>query len=311
MSTSLSKKVDQASQFVKNAEIGNNTPVEEKTKFIWECLAELGIEDDEVSHEVLLSEDTTKGDFLAVFHDTRGVPKPFALRIWSTLREGKEDEKQPEEPSTMATGIAEAITSVLPVNAASLKDSDLLSQYNLHCSTEIESELVKRSNGRPCIVFTKDNEVNMDISLELLRQARRSQTSTVYPVDGTVCRVYPIGEFPNTELYLTCPVTGCVLQNNYSEDLGVFWETDEECLIFVKFLLEEDDSIDIDVFRAREIMKVYKEGGINALKALFLNTVLAYDERHKLGQLPSVRTTSSEIRQAKKSDPFRPGNRRR
>ena len=55
-------------------------------------------------------------------------------------------------------------------------DMNLLKDYGKNSLPQIEEELLKRSKGRPCVLFDDDGKVLVTDSLDLLKQARHVDT---------------------------------------------------------------------------------------------------------------------------------------
>ncbi|KKK85902.1 hypothetical protein LCGC14_2768620, partial [marine sediment metagenome] len=94
--------------------------------------------------------------------------------------------------SEIAGSIKEMVASARP--KADWTDEELLKIYDQD-TTEVAEVLRKRSHGRPSIVFSKDASVNVQVSLGLLRTAKRQPTTDKFVVDGKSVRVYRAGEF--------------------------------------------------------------------------------------------------------------------
>jgi len=302
MSTTLAQKVDQASKYVL---IPNATLTDTPDKTIWNCLEQLGIMDDDVSYELLMSSDTREGDARHEFCDKAGIPVPRFKRIWTILKEGgKEETTVSATPSSSTSELKEVLDVMRPVGQ--LSNKELLTRYKDNPDdSAVEKELVDRSKGGNCIAFLKE-EIDVDVSASLLAKAKRGiKVPTVLNKDGKIYRVRPVGKFPN-ETYDICPVTGAVLFDGYSEELGVTWEVPIEARQFV--WLMNDQGIRIDAFVANNIQTLYKDKGLDGLKLQYSKIAALFDDLLDVGELPTLKTNLS-TKESKRLDPFR-GNRR-
>lgn len=300
MSTTLAKKVEQASKYVL---IPGATLTDPPEKVVWNCLEKLGILDDEVSYELLMSPDTREGDARVEFCDKAGIPVPRFKRIWGILKEGGKEETTESSSSTLDT-LASSIQALKPIGQFSNKD--LLSWYAENPDDSgAEEELKRRSGGGNCIAFYED-QIDVSVSASLLAKAKRGiNVPTVLNKDGKIYRVHPVGKFPN-ETYDVCPVTGTVLFDGYSEELGVTWRVPLEVKQFV--WLMNDQGIRIDAFVADDIQAIYEQDGFDALKMKFPKIAVLYDDLKAVNDLPTLKTNLS-TKESKRLDPFR-GNRR-
>jgi hypothetical protein len=301
--SSLSDKVAKAAPLLVvspgKTVIGNNAD------FIWACLRELGITDDDMSHEILLSADTREGDARAVFCDKNGVPVPRFRRIWSILREGAVSE---QTTGGAPTGdLKSLVDAVRPIGQRS--DEELLALYGVDCSSEIEKELRERTKSHNCIVFRKNGtkqEVDQAISMRLMKEARRRQVDPSYHDGDKVYRVYPIGEFPE-QVYTMCPVTGKLLTDGYSDGLGFKWDMDYAGMVFVNLIHKA--GIQITPITARDIQNEWKAKGLDGLKSMFPKVAKTYEDLDEIGELPSLHTRLNG-REAGRQDPFGGGGKR-
>lgn len=289
----LSEKVKSASKFLLSPD---NKPLDSNKAEInlWEYLAKLGIIDDDVSYEILMSNDCKEGDARAVFCDLGKIPVPRFRKIWSILKEGALGETKKESSDGLTKEVLNRITPI-----GQWSDESLLGQYSPICDRAIETELKLRSEMRPCIVFKNKDEIDVGISLKLLREARRREVPNVYKSDGKTYKVYRVGEFPE-DTYTRCPVTGHLLFEGYSEKIGVKWEIPYEALQFIALLVNE--GVQVSAITARDLQKEYTTNGMDGLRDLFPKIAVRYDELKEINELPNLKATLNS-RDAK-MDPF-------
>lgn len=285
----LIEKVEESVQFVPN-----KSAKDAKT-FIWDCLEQLGITNDDIGHELLMSNDCKEGDFRQVFCDKMRLPVPRFRRIWRILKDGTVEESHKESEGLTK----DVLNRITPIGQWS--DEQLLEKYSPVCDRAVETELKARSELRPCIIFkfkSKD-EIDVELSLKLLREARRREVPNVYKSEGKTYKVYRVGEFPE-DTYTRCPVTGSLLFENYSEKIGVKWEMPYDALQFVALLV--NNGVDVTAMVARELQKEYKDRGLDGLKDLFPKIGVQYEELKEINELPNLKATLNS-RDAK-MDPF-------
>ena len=295
MST-LTQKVAKAAPYVV---VPGSTLKVDNEQFIWDNLSELGILNDDISLEILMSGDCREGDARAIFCDKNNLPVPRFRKIWGVLTEGARATDEPKNPSVLG-GIQELANSMRPVGQYS--DKELLELYGRECLPKIEDELRERTKGRNCIVFI-DGNVDIDLSAPLVKRARREKVPASLHKKDKVYRVYSVGEFPE-QVYVKCPVTGEVLFDGYSEKLGVKWELPYEALQFVHLLSRS--GVDITPITARDINKTFAEDGLESLKSLFPKVACTFEDLQKIDELPSLKTSSTKRRVA---DPLNAGTR--
>lgn len=292
----LTEKVAKALPYVVFA--SNATETQEA--FLFRCLKELGILDDEVSYDILMN-DCKEGDARAVFCDKNGLPVPRFRKIWAILKEGSAEETS----ATVANDFGKLVDALKPVSQWT--DEDLLSKYGVQCESAVETELKSRSKGNNCIVFLPKADgfvVDVKVSMALLKEARRRQVPASYHTGGKVYRVYPVGEFPEM-VYIKCPVTGCDLFDGYSDKLGFKWEMDYDALVFIYLVAKS--GVEITPMVARDLQKEWKANDIDGLRDMFPKVANEYDDLKEINELPSLKTRMS-VREKSKQDPF--GNKR-
>lgn len=300
MSTTLARKVDQASKYF--MVLNHDKPIDDPSKLIWDALRELGIFDDEESYAILMSSDCKEGDARAIFCDKMGMPVPRFRKIWGILKEGGKEETA--TTTNVVSDLKGVIETIRPIGQ--LSNKELLQRYKDNPDDNAsEEELKKRSNGSNCIAFDKE-EIDVELSASLLARAKRGvQIPTVMNTKGKIYRIRPVGKFPH-EVYDVCPVTGAVLFENYSEGLGVSWRISLEAKQFV--WLMNDQGIKIDAFVANNIQSLYEKDGMDGLRMQYPKIAELFDNLASIGDLPSLKTNLT-TKESKNLDPFR-GNRK-
>jgi len=237
MSTNLSSRISAASEI-----LDSYFPAKQ---ILTDTLAFMGIDDTKVGLSVLDAKTTTYEDFVTALKTisdgnefpsvqsivNKPVPEPRLRLAWSKLQISGHDTDQKESNQDI-------ISALRPIGQWT--DEELLAKYNRDCPVEIEEELSKRAKGRPCIIF--DGEiVCIELSVYMLRQARRRETPTTYAKDGNFYSVYKVGDFPLNILH-ECPVhSSILLVDGYCEECGYKWEDlDDEKLILIRLISESE-----------------------------------------------------------------------
>jgi len=282
----LTQKVANAAQYI-NFFDKEEKPQEAKEQFIWDCLEQLGINNNEISYELLMSNDCKEGDFRTVFCDKMKLAVPRFRRVWRILKAGsKEEVAKSKENNGLTQALIDRIT---PVEQYS--DEQLLQKYGANCDSRVEIELKVRSEQRPCIVFNDNNEINISTSLKLLREARRRDVPTTYKdKESKVYKVYRVGEFPE-QLYTRCPVTGAILFDGYSENLGVSWTLPMEAMQFIAVLVNE--GVEVNAMIARDLQQEFTKNGMDGLRSVFPKIATTYDDLKEIGELPNLKARLS------------------
>ena len=304
MSSNLASKVSKAAPYV----VIPSCPLKiDGEQTIWACLNKLGIYDDEISYELLMSKDCKEGDARAVFCETEKLPVPRFRKIWSILKEGSEEEKDESKYSNSSTtsALKEVIANIRPIGQ--LSNKELLDRYALNFEdSAVEEELKKRSCGTNCIAFIDKKTIDVGISASLIAKAKKGiKVPSVLKKDNKLYNIRPVGEFPQ-EAYDVCPVTGCLLFDGYSEELGITWTVHLEVKQFI--WLMNDQGIKIDAFTANNIQKMAETEGFDAIKLQYPKITELYEGLSDTGGLPSLKEKLNS-KQTQKIDPFR-GNRR-
>lgn len=291
-SSQLAKKVIFASQFVSNPE---------PETFIWHRLGELGIYDDDVSYEILMSDSSKEGDFRKVFCENKesekNLPLPRFRKVWEILREGAARTEEIKPHFSDDGGVFNLAKSLRSIGQYS--DKELLERYGPDKSdSETEKELRERSHNRNFIIFKSPEEIDYEMTIKMLREARRRELPKTFNDGSKTYILYKVGEFPQTT-YDVCPVTGDVLLDDYSEKIGVKWDIPLEGRQFAWIM--KDQGIEMTAMVIRDLQKIFKDEGIEGLKNLYPNISVIFEDLQSEGKLPSLK---SKLSSREKLDPF-------
>lgn len=277
-----SKSIDVLSQRVQNAA----KVMKIAEEYVWAGLAELGIEEDDLS--LLEAETTREGDARRVFVEHAiGITDKPSVKVkparfvagWAVLK-GKADRQEKKEGQS---DVAALVGHLRPIHT--FKDRELLAQYGPEASSEVIDELLKRSRGRPFVIYMPDGEtVDVDNTLLMLRTARRHETKQYHGVirDGgsmVEVRVYRADEFPKT-WFEECPVhTGVMLTFGYCDKCENTWEGIEDAVRVVA--------------RVARDMNAIKYGSLADINDLLVR--LREDGGKHLMAIPAVRRRHEEL----------------
>lgn len=262
-----------------------------------DALKKLGIDDStdattERSLTLLENRDFLSfADLCEVFIDTKLITKPV-LRMGIPVLAGTTD-----SPSTEVS-TEEKLISTLSQMAENSKtidkmtDRELLEKYSERDS-RIAKELAERTKGKPCIVFDFGDNVNIEVSLELIKLTKTSpKTISTYPVRGKLHKVYRAGFYPEKPLEESPFYSGEILVNGYCEKSDTDWSnhsTESRILArlqvsIMKNISESDyrdifeTSLNVDTFR-----KKYRKAA------------MCYDELNEADALPKLKIRQSQI----------------
>jgi len=283
--------------------------------FIWGLLEKLGItKDNEESHSLIANGFCKEGDARAVFceGDPPVIPVPWFRKIWAILSDAKT--AQTKEDGT-ATKLINYLDGNRPVTQWS--DKTLIEAYSPDCSSEILDDFKRRANGKAVVAFENESAgtVNVEITLELLRQSRRRSIPKIYKKDGKVYRLYAVGDHPS-EIYEESPLSpGTLLYENYCDSCGMdFTGVSKEAKQFLRVAYNEGVTPKKSDRMAMIGIVAAAKTGLEELKKFFPEVGIIYDELAKTDELPSLKSITSHHKQLKwdqvKSDPFGSGNKR-
>lgn len=274
--------------------------------YIWNRLHKLGIYEDEESHSLLVNE-CPVGDARRVFCEN-GEPNLPTVRfrhMWNILVGYEPDEKENEQTQEeKPSEIKEVIKAFRPIGQWS--DKELVMAYGPDCDQTISDALEKRSHGRAFVVFEDSTgKVDVEITLRMLREARRRETPINYKAGDALKRLYRAGEFPGL-FYTRCPFhNDILLVDGYCDESKSSWEgIDYECMQFAKIALELGD-VTLDNPSVRQFMAIARGEGLHGLQRDFQHTALVFEERKQTDDLPSLKVRFADDHdEVKKADPF-------
>lgn len=293
--TTLNSRVKEAAVILKSY---LRLDIENCEAVITNVLNGIGIDDTEIGLKILNSAATTHADFNQSFKALgHNLPEARVITAMMMLKgQNPFEEKEASMPHSDLS-IIDAIKTMKPIGQWS--DTELLEKYGKHGPMQVEEELSKRSKGRPCIIFNKDETINIQQSLPLLRQARHLNTPESYIIGDEMYQVYCIGEYPMNVLY-ECPIHHDVLLvNEYCEECGLKWsdfEKQKDKYVFLRLIAQYNKSIDPIALRT------YLLQSFSELAKLFPKILLKFNALKEEEKLPTLKRRVSKSQQG---DPFR------
>lgn len=285
-------------------------------RFIWERLKLLGVYDDEVSHDLLMSSDLREGDARHEFceHLDPKIPVPRFRRVFAILRESNVD---PDEAgpidyaalgrvpdSELVDGIANAMQAMKPIGQWT--DKELLDQYGPDGDTQVAEELDKRAKGRPFVMYTNEAECTIDVegTLRMLKEARRRETPVHYKVADSLRRLFRATEFPSG-FYYECPFhPGVLLFDGYCDECGYTWKDVEyDVRQFARIVQEMDEQPEKGP-SIRQFVHTAHAEGIEGLEADYPKVAVEFRKRQEVDKLPSLKSRESGGSSTAVADPF-------
>jgi len=312
----MSTLVEKVVSFVENFPVvqnGTKLNKEEAEAVIWKCLSDsrIGVSKDDPQTHCMLNHDLIgEKDFRTVFCEEYKIALPCVRALMKEVLKGKTSTEQVESKEN--SGVLNAVVDMLKANKpiGQYKTKELLENYNADSSSEIWTELNSRAKGLHCIVFNKDGSVNIEVSNNILQSIRKLNVSGQIYSDGKqTYRVYLVGSFPE-DTVLCCPITGKILNNGFSQDLGINWNgVTEEALVFIRVIRDQNRSEVIGKFGAKQLLKTAKEGGVEALKEEYPTEYLVFEDLKSLNRLPSLRVNLNSLAEGRRVergvlDPF-------
>jgi len=284
------------------------------------ALGIVGVSVDDVGFSLLQSPAVTTDYLLNVLtgplKDVTGKDTPsIKVRVaCDILKNGSAEEKEEEKPakteskSTNDLSIAQILNAQRPIK--NWKDQELLTSYAESRDEEIALELNRRASGHPFIVLeagesaSETAKINIAVSLDLLKRARKNIVQTSIAVEGGPVPVYKINELdPESLSAEVCPICGeRDLYRGYCDKCMISFDgISDEAKAFIhivvrKGLIQKDSLSD-----KQAILKLAKEG-MEALRKQWPTVAKDLDAMKDADDLPRLKRRRSTPAQFK--DPF-------
>jgi hypothetical protein len=315
----LSQKVAEAAD-----SISNIPHIEDSVAFIQDCLAKLGIYDEE-DHEILTSSDCTEGDARCVFCEGEPpvLPVPRFKRVWRILKGADRNSGSNMETlvklGNMLNGFDADHDHFDPNHfpkrkpVGQWKDEELLLGYSLDTPQDVLDALSKRAHGRAFIIFSDEANsiVDMKSTLHVLRLARRQETPNTYLTDNGVRRLWNVGDFPSV-VQTECPLhRGTILFGGYCDSCKKSWsDVKYETMQFARLVADSGEGPD----KPKDIKSFMEDLKTESLDSLGSDYPSAYEDMEAMKvdgtPLPNLRKRMSCMpRKGSVADPISPNKR--
>jgi hypothetical protein len=290
----------------KAAEIMSGEVNETSRQVVVDGLLNMGIHENSTGLDLLTSEDFLFGDARAEFCDKGKVPITIFRRMYKVLH--GEDKKE-ETPTVAVGGLGETVVEAMDNMAKSMRtigawdDEELLKAYGPDCKPQVLDELSARISNKRCIAFEADKKsVNLEITLKMMKQARtRAQMPSHFRGDKRTYILYGVGSFPEV-VYDVCPVTGELMIDNYSSELGYKWTIALEGRQYIALMV--DQGVRIDAMSIDAISEVYDKDGIEGLQNKFPKVTPIFEDLKETGRLPALKAKDVKSDNRKVEKPF-------
>lgn len=286
---------------------------------------ENGVSNDSTGFFVLEAKTTTIDDIVGIIDGLKKeVPilkKKAAAGILKGENEKKEvpvSKKEMSEELSVSSKwwLTEELKMTRPIKQWA--DEELLRRYADRREYEVEQELHRRAKQQRFVVLIPSEKgyspgkevIDLQKSLELLKNARKRTNPSIIPVEDGVRPVYFIIEL-NIQDRITelCPFCENGLYQGYCDSCQVnFSGLDDDCRAFI-YLVSKMDNFNSNSMSDRKVLMASSVKGLGSLKSDWPSLSQSFDEMKLLGTLPKLRFIAS--RPAKKVDDpfFQDGNR--
>ena len=204
--------------------------------------------------------------------------------------------------STMSTGtpvgdlaaVVQALRDNRPIEQ--WDDASVLNQFVQTRSHESEQELDRRSKHQKFIVLKPGKyepgkeDIDVERTLDLLKQSRKRTTPGVIPIPSGFAVVYQVTALnPQDRIIELCPICGESLYQGYCEKCQVsFADVCDDERAYVR-LITESDGFRKDSFSDRKAILASALKGLDDLKVTWPSLAQRFDELKLTNSLPKLR----------------------
>lgn len=270
-----------------------------------EVLDDLGVDREDADCLTMLdNEDVLQtGILINEFVEKRKVVKIARLRLGLNHLRGRVardevaaatngDECSESDLGNVCGAIKDMVASNRPKSDWS--DKELLEAYN-EDTTEIAEVLRKRSKGRHCIVFKKDGTTNVEVSLGLLRTAKRQPTSDQHRVDGRSVRVYRPGDVLAKTVDESPFVPGTALVSDYCSKSDTDWSgVSYSRRLMVRLHVMKVETAKLSTREMQRICKDARDMSDSDFDDGYSKAAMIYAELEEQDKLPKLKILPSE-----------------
>ena len=237
-------------------------------------------------------------DLFEAFCDTNIISKGILRMGVAELRgrrAGDTAECVAEKSYIAQPDIADAIREVVSANRpkSDWDDGELLKRYDRD-EVEIAKILSTRTRGRPCMVFNEDGSINVEVSLKLVKVARRQPTAETHAVGDKEVWVFPAGKFPAKPVNASPFYPSSALVDGYcarsSTDWGGFPQKNR---ILVYLHVHKIETTQLSQSEMRQIWNEAKS--IKSFVNQYPKAALIYKDLEEKGELPKLTISPNSV----------------
>jgi len=270
-------------------------------------LKELGVEKEPSGLEMLSDDSITPfGDIRSIFCDNGLFGKiPLAkVRMAMKYLRGPKDSNKTDSIDPEILNLKQKYGFKLKME--DIEPSELLEHYHPDKPNHpVTIALKKRFGDKPVIVFKSDSKVvDIDATANYMADLEQGfpEQETV-EVDGTLVRVYSIGQIPNEMVDEDPLFEGKPLKRDRSIVNRVNWAGIEYAVrAFCRIIVDRGDVDVNDRFQVKELIQMASKG-IPELKKMYPEADLECRELQKKGELPKLVMPMEEMN-GRKQNPF-------
>jgi hypothetical protein len=264
---------------------------------VQEILAELGADGETEMSLTLLDSDEYLpfGDLRAAFVDP-GHTKIAILRAAMPHLRAKTHAEQ----ASATTGNGDTASVLKEMIAANRPKTDWSDEELLKIYDETATEVIKiigeRTRGRPCIVFKKDGSVDVEVSLKLIKIAKRQPTQETHMLEnGKHVVVYRPGVFLAKALEESPFYRGVALVDGFCSQSGTQWNgISMRNRILCRLHAE---SIETAPLTKLQMAHLCQQAATDTFEQLVAEAVALYEKLEAQDKLPKLKVFPNEVKQ--------------
>ncbi len=177
-------------------------------------------------------------------------------------------------------------------------------------SNPVGIRLKRYVGDNPFIVYDAGRTVNVDITLQLLKEVKEGYPCRkIFEVGESIKEVYSLGDLPDNFADENPLYPGRPLRPDGSCDqLNRSWQgVCPNVRRFIRFAVEQKDGIKVDFDAAHAVLDLaLTADALKKLRSRYPNVAVAYDRAAKENKLPTMQVRLEKVKKANKS-PFDDG----
>jgi len=244
-------------------------------------------------------------ELFTLFVDSGLVPKG-RLRLGVATLRGKTHLEEAATTNGEASDLGQVCGAIKDMVASNRPKSDwtdeeLLKIYDRD-TVEVAEILRKRTHGRPCIIFHRDQLVNVEASLKLVKTAKRQPTTNQFVWDKKPVRVYRAGEFLAQPIDESPFFPGVALVDNYCSQSGTNWSgVDHKTRVIVRIYTRDIEATVLSKMQMKQICQDAHQNyqgdvSANRFEDKYEEAYLRYEELEAQDKLPKLKIMPDEVR---------------